>query len=175
MSAQGTRAVYTSPVNYGISQTPPGGIIDPVAAVAISQLYKAVLALIQEQTPYATGGNVRAVIASSAIAYGEPVNLYSNSGVLNAQPASSTPTVAPCHGFCTSLTGIASGSTGLVVRGALILSGLSGLTLGSNYWLAGAGAIATVADTAAGHIEQYLGVALSATELFVNASSWIQH
>ena len=176
MSANaGTGSTYTAPTNYGISQVPPGPIEDPVVAGAIAQIYKAIQALIQNQTPYATGGNSIAVIASANIAMGEPVNLYNNAGVLNARPASSAPTVAPCHGICTSLAGIASGSAGIITRGPLVVTGLSGLTLGANYWLSSGGAMATAADTASGHIEQYLGVAISTTQLFYSPSSWIQH
>lgn len=170
----GTSPIYSAAVDYRISQQPPGPIGDKQTAVAIAQLFAAVQVLISQQTAGSYNQNTLAVVAGVTLTYGEPVNLFSHSGVINAKAASSTPTVAPCHGFCGSRSGISSGSTGLIILGPNIIN-LTGLTVGSNYWLAGGGTIATSPDTTAGDIEQYLGIALSTTQLFVNPSTWIQH
>jgi hypothetical protein len=52
------------------------------------------------------------------------------------------------------------------------ITGLSSLTIGARYYLSGstAGAITTTAPTTAGHIVQYIGYAISATELVFEPS-----
>jgi hypothetical protein len=168
---------YSGIANFQITQRPPAGIKDPVVAAAMEQVYNAIQQLILIESPGAIGGNTVSVITSEAIAYGAAVNLYSNAGVITARNANSSVSGKQVNGFCTSTSGISSGSTGFICLGAMLLQIPSAsLTLGSNYWLAPtAGGIQTTADTTAGHIEQYVGIALSSTSIFVKPGSWIQH
>lgn len=168
----GTATRYSAQIDYRLPQTPPQ-IDDPVVANAIGTLWSAVMILIAQQSTTQLGGTTLGVVASANIVFGMPVNLYANAGVLNARPASSSLSY-PAHGICSSPAGITAGSTGFITRDNFVAN-TSGLTLGSNYWLAAAGGVATTADTTAGHIEQYLGIALSATQLFFSPTSWIQH
>lgn len=125
------------------------------------------------------------VIFSEAVAFGALINLYSNAGVLNARNANSgvggsSGAVQPVHGFCNGdnkgMNNIASGKSGFVQLGKGMILGQTGLTVGGNYWLkATNGQWQATPDVTAGHIEQYIGVALSATQLAFGANSWIQH
>jgi hypothetical protein len=113
-----------------------------------------------------TGIATRPVVASEAIGAGKLVNLYNNAGVLNARLAdNSNGRVA--HGFVK--TAVASAGTAAVFDLDNVLDGLSGLTIGAEYFLGTAGSVITpaldAATATAGTIDQKIGVALSATEI----------
>lgn len=122
-----------------------------------------------------------AVHFSEAVGYGKLVNLYQVAGVLTARNANSgtggtSGAVQPCHGFVWSLTGVASGSSAFVQLGTAVLQGLIGLTVGAPYYTSTTnGAVSATRDTSVGHIEQYVGVALSPTTIAFGAHPWIQH
>jgi hypothetical protein len=101
--------------------------------------------------------------ATSAITAGMLTNLYSNAGVLSVRPADSTVAGSEANSYATA--NIASGATGTVNVGEGIVTGLSGLTLGSKYYLGTAGALTVTAPSAAGNVVQPVGIALSATSL----------
>jgi hypothetical protein len=98
--------------------------------------------------------------ATSAITAGMLTNLYSNAGVLSVRPADSTVAGSEANSYATA--NIASGATGTVNVGE---GSLSGLTLGSKYYLGTAGALTVTAPSAAGNVVQPVGIALSATSL----------
>jgi hypothetical protein len=104
-------------------------------------------------------------VASSAITAGMLVNIYGNAGVLNLRPADCTVVGSEANAFATA--NIASSATGSVNVGEGVVTGsaLSGLTVGSKYFLGTAGAISLTAPATAGNVLQQVGVALSATSL----------
>lgn len=165
---------YTSPMQFKISQTAPpiSSILDTQKAV--NDLFLVVQQLIQTLQPSGQAGNVISFRASEAIILGAAVNVYNNAGIIGIRNANSNSTIKMCHGF--ALTPITSGTYGAISFGNQLLLGLSGLTLGSNYWLSSVGGtIQATPDTAAGHIEQYVGIALDATSLYIKPGNWIQH
>lgn len=117
-------------------------------------------------TPGGGGVSTRPIVASEAIGAGKFVNEYLNAGVLNVRLADNSNN-RPAHGFV--LTAVASAGTAAVYDMDAVNSGLTGLTIGSDYFLGTAGGAITPALDATtattGSVDQKLGKALSATEL----------
>jgi hypothetical protein len=113
-----------------------------------------------------SGVSTRPIVASEAIGAGKFVNEYLNAGVLNVRLADNSNN-RPAHGFV--LTAVASAGTAAVYDMDAVNSGLTGLTIGSDYYLGTAGGVITPAVDATtattGTIDQKLGKALSTTEL----------
>jgi hypothetical protein len=111
--------------------------------------------------PLGIGADTQVVLASEALNAGDFVNLYNNAGTLNARKADAS-NARQCDGFVNAA--VANGANATVY-----LEGqneaLAALTPGSKYFLGVAGAISTVPASTAGHIHQYIGKALAATEL----------
>jgi hypothetical protein len=113
--------------------------------------------------PAGVGANAVTATASATISAGMLVNIYNNAGVLSVRPADSTAVGSEANGYAPSAT--ANGGTGTVNLGAGLISGLSALTIGTNYYLGTVGAPTTTVPSTAGNIVQYVGKALSATSL----------
>jgi hypothetical protein len=113
--------------------------------------------------PPGIGANTFTGIASAAISAGMLVNIYNNAGTMNIRPADSTAVGSMAHGYATAA--ITSGATGTVNLGAGAINGLSGLTIGSDYYLGAVGAVVTTPPATAGNVVQYVGIATSVTEL----------
>lgn len=113
-----------------------------------------------------SGPASRSIPASEALAAGNLVNIYSNAGTVNVRKADNSNS-RPAHGFV--LAGVAALANATVYDLDGVISGLSGLTPGADYYLGTAGAVVTPALDATtattGAIDQRIGVALSATEL----------
>lgn len=116
--------------------------------------------------------------ASEAITFGYAVNIFdSGAGVMKIRLANATNNTKPCHGFCTTLAGIALDGYGEVILQAGLLSGVAGLTKGNRYFLSTTnGLVTNVAPVAAGNIEQVLGWAIDTSALLFNIGfGYIQH
>lgn len=114
-------------------------------------------------------------IASENIATGAMVNLFDNAGTLMARNANATNNTKPCHGFAPlSFAAAARGEVDLFNG---YCTSIAGLTKGTRYFLSTVnGIITAVAPVAAGNIEQPVGLALSATEMyFITNLAFIQH
>lgn len=187
---------YNSPVDFRISQVPPIGITDPTAADAIAQLYAGMQQVIRTFIQYCgigpestslwselagssstlLAGNLNRlyITASEAIANGAMINLWSNSGVLEARNANATDNTKICDGFTVN-GAIAVNAVGEVQLNSGITE-INGLTPGARYWLSTSnGLVASSPAVASGNVEQYLGVAIDSTHLSVNLGAWIQH
>jgi len=108
--------------------------------------------------------------------YGSAINLYNNGGVLSARKANATNNTKPCHAVSNVLGGVPSGSHGEVILGGLT-AGISGLTMGSRYFLSTTDGIVTNAEpVAAGNIGQVVGFAFSSSLFYFWPSlQWVQH
>lgn len=113
-----------------------------------------------------TGVSTTPYPATEAIGAGKFVNIYANAGVMSVRLADNSNS-RPAHGFV--LAAVASSAQAAVYDLDAINTGLSGLTVGSTYYLGTAGGVITPAldatSAAAGSIDQKLGFAKSATEL----------
>ena len=115
--------------------------------------------------PTGIGANQVVVPTTEALSAGQFVNLYNVTGTLSARLADNSNNRA-AWGYVTAA--VASGASATVYRLNTVNANLSGLTAGSEYWLGVAGGtIAAALDpvTGVGKLDQYLGVAKSATEL----------
>lgn len=116
--------------------------------------------------PTGVGPDVDMIQASEAIAAGALVNVWNNAGSLAVRNADQTNPSKQADGFV--LSAIASGATGTVYLNPAIITGLTGLTQGSIYYLGTVGALTLTAPSAAGSICQQVGKALSATQFQFN-------
>lgn len=113
--------------------------------------------------PAGLGADNLTVQASENIAAGDLVNLWLSGGNLRVRKADATSAGKEADGFCQSA--IASGASGVVTFDGSI-SGLSGLTVGSAYYLSTTpGAVTTTPPSTSGNVVQAIGKASSATTL----------
>ena len=121
--------------------------------------------------PTGIGADTKAITASEGLAAGNFVNLWSDAGTLKVRKADASGGAAKqVDGFV--LAAVTSGNSATVYFEGTN-NQLSTLTLGSRYYLSGTtpgGATATAPSTAA-YIIQYLGKAISATEISFEMSN----
>lgn len=190
---------YNSPVAFFIPQTPPEDISQehPAVQQGFGELYNAMQQVIstfinncgigpQPQPEWAAlagspttilSGNLRRlyVVASEALPNGAIINLFNSAGVLAARNANATDNTKPADGFCSTPGGIAAGAAGEVQLSTGIVS-INGLTIGTRYFLSITNGLVTATKpVAAGNIEQYVGIAIDSTHLYLDTNYWIQH
>ncbi len=104
------------------------------------------------------------VLFSESVAAGAIVNIYNNAGTRNARNGDASSYAKRAIGFVSGA--VTSGATA-TVNFIGVISGLSGLTAGTEYFLSDTtpGSITATPVTTSGHILQSVGTALSATEL----------
>ncbi len=112
------------------------------------------------------------VEATEDITYGELVNTYNSSG-LKARLADASDATLPAHGICNTVGTSESGDIIEIVLSGAYITSVGGLTPGVTYYLSlTAGGMQNAAPTVVGQMVQAVGVAISATELFLNISSF---
>lgn len=103
--------------------------------------------------------------AVGAVAAADFVNIHASSGA-KVRKADATTAAKPCNGFAPAA--IADAASGTVQGPGTKASGLSGLTPGAPYYLSTTpGLITATPPSGSGNLVQKVGVALSATELFL--------
>jgi len=109
--------------------------------------------------------------ASENLAAGDLINIHDSSGA-KVRKADASAESTRAHGFV--IGAITSGSPGTVNLGFGINTGVSGLTIGANYFLSEtSGAITVTAPTTSGAIVQGVGVAKAAAELLFIAGDLV--
>jgi hypothetical protein len=104
------------------------------------------------------------VVASEALASGAFVNIYDDAGTIKARNADATDGTKRANGFV--LTAVASAGIATVyLQGEN--TALTGLTIGSEYFLAAAatGTVTTTSPSAPGNSFQSIGTAINATTI----------
>lgn len=189
-------AFINSPINLRLDYKPPDHL-PPEIRNALEPLYNAfhqILAGIQSyvaplqwdqelwdqllptQTIFPNFHNRLYLKAAETILFGAAINVFASGGVLKVRNANATDSTKPAHGFCSTSGGLLAGVTGEVILGHGLLTTVGAFTLGTNYWLNTVdGQYINIPPVVAGNIEQFLGVALNANDLFFNCSGWIQH
>lgn len=188
---------YNSPVNFYTPQQPPDGIpenLKPAFRQVYNSMQQVILAMINNcgigpqltsdwpqldglpSTILAANMGRFYARATENILFGQIVSLADDgAGNISCRLANATDGTKPGHGYCSAPNGILLGDVGEVILGHGINS-VGGLTVGSNYWLSTtSGLITATPPVAAGNIEQYIGVAIGATSLYVNMSGWVRH
>lgn len=129
----------------------------PEAATDLTQAFLFALALTPAPSPGPAPGLV--LPASEAIAAGDLVNAYVNTGVMTVRKADGSDPAKFCNGF--SLTGIGNGSTG-PIQFAGFNDKVTVSTGASEVWLSDVtpGAFTTTAPTTSGHLLQAVGTAV---------------
>lgn len=106
------------------------------------------------------------MVASETLAAGDFVNFWNDSGTIKMRKATNTGIATQAHGYVKAV--VTSGNSGTVYRDNGLLTGLSGLTVGSTYFLGTSGGTTTTLPTGSGSIVQCLGVAQTTTALLVD-------
>jgi hypothetical protein len=119
--------------------------------------------------PTGVGADTSSIATSEDLSAGNIVNVHDSSGAKVRKADASGGVAKMGVGFV--LSSVTSPANATVYKEGTI-TGLSSLTIGARYYLSGstAGAITTTAPTTAGHIVQYIGYAISATELVFEPS-----
>ena len=193
-----TASSYTAPIDFRISQFPPvvASFADTNSALAdiyafMNQSIRAFIDFcgIGAQLPadaVALAGSSRTLLsgnlnrfyvrAAETINFGSIISLVPVAGVLEVRNANAAGNTRIADGFCSQVGGIAAGSVGEVILGSGVAS-IGGLIVGQRYWLSITnGLVSNVPATAAGNVEQLLGIGIDATHFFFNCSPmWLQH
>lgn len=118
--------------------------------------------------PTGIGADTSSIASSENLVASDIVNIHDSTGAKVRKADASGGVAKMGVGFI--LTSVTSPAAALVYKEGTI-TGLSGLTIGARYYLSTtAGLITTTAPTTAGHIVQYIGYAISATELIFEPS-----
>lgn len=116
--------------------------------------------------PVGVAADTSSIVTSEALTAGNLVNVWNDGGTPKVRKADATAEGKEVNGFV--LSGFGSAATALVYHEGRI-TGLSGLTPGARYFLSAASpggvVLAASIPSASGNVQQFVGVALSATEL----------
>ena len=113
--------------------------------------------------PSGVGADTLVAPATEALSAGDFVNIYDNAGTVSVRKAGATDATKPADGFVK--VAVASGANATVYFEG-INSALTGLTVGSQYFLSTtAGAITATAPSATGNLVQPIGTPHAATAI----------
>jgi hypothetical protein len=99
-------------------------------------------------------------VAAVALPYGALVNLYNNAGVLTARLADRTDGTKPAHAIVDDPLGAAVGAYANCIMLHGRSRGVSGTTVGTQYWLGLAGAMQNTKPTTAGNLAQRVAIGM---------------
>ena len=112
--------------------------------------------------PVGIGAETKQITASEALAAGDVVNIWDSGGLFKVRKADATTAGKEAHGFV--LSNVSSSALALVyLEGTL--TGLAGLTPGRYFLSTVAGSLSITPPVGAGNVVQYIGNALSTTEV----------
>jgi hypothetical protein len=104
--------------------------------------------------------------ATETIFQGAAINLVSVLGTLQVQNANATDGTKPCDGFCSQSGGIPAGGVGEVILNDGVNNALTGLSVGTRYFLAtSSGGYTSLSPSGPGTLSQELGIAITTTSL----------
>lgn len=113
--------------------------------------------------PTGIGADVKNMLASEALSSGDLVNIWSDTGVEKARKADATVEGKEANGFVKAA--VTSGATAAVYLEGRV-SGLTGMTPGARqYLLVTPGKAGSTPPNAANNVVQFVGVAVSPTEI----------
>lgn len=122
--------------------------------------------------PSGIGSDNVSVICSESLSAGDLVNLYNNGGTLNARKADNTAANQgkTADGYVKSAYS-ASATAVVYIDVGTLNSNLTGLVVGSLYFLAATGGVTATRPTTSGHTVQKVGKAVSTTTLVFRPES----
>lgn len=152
-----------------VPSTNAQGVLDPTLINAATSGASKVLQTLPDGTidpsvlPTGIGADVKNMPASEALAANDLVNVWNDAGTAKARKADATTEGKEANGFVKAAVAL-NGTAAVYFEGRI--SGLSGLTPGARQYLAtSAGQVTAVAPTTAGNVVQWVGDAVSATEI----------
>ena len=122
--------------------------------------------------PVGIGADTKSVVASENLAAGDKVNLWDDAGTLKARKADAATSGKEADGFV--LSAVTSGASATVYFEGTNTQ-LTGLTLGARYYLSASvpGGITATPPSGSGNVVQYIGRAISATEISFEPSEGV--
>lgn len=121
--------------------------------------------------PVGVVADTKSVVSSESLTAGDFVNVYNNAGTLNVRKADATTSGKEAHGFVLASVTFPAAAT-VYFEG--INTQRSALTVGAKYYLdTTAGGVVAAPPAASGNVVQYIGTALSATELNFEADTGV--
>jgi len=119
--------------------------------------------------PTGIGANTKTLTAYEALSAGDFVNEFLDSGALKVRKADATSAGKEADGYV--LAAVSSGASATVYPLSGSNTQLTGLTIGSTYYLATiAGTATATAPSGSGNVIQKLGKAVTTTEMIVSAN-----
>ena len=117
--------------------------------------------------PSASAAETRTMTAGEAISARDLVYVSASNTVMKAVANS-----ASKFAVGIAVSAISNGATGTITFPPIVVSGFTGLTVGSRYYLSAstAGAVTTTPPSGDNEFSQFVGVALTTTEMLVNIS-----
>ena len=115
--------------------------------------------------PVGIGADTKMLVATEALSAGDYVNIFDDAGTASVRLADRT-NGRRAHGFVNDAVAVAAVGE-VFFEGPN--TGLTGLTVGTQYFLGAAGAVEETPTTTSGEILQCLGVACSTTEIAFEA------
>lgn len=124
--------------------------------------------------PVGVGAEVTVAASFENLIAGDFVNLFLSGGVIKVQKADATTNAKPAHGFV--LANVTSPANATVYRISNENTAITGLTIGSDYFLSTTpGTITTTAPSASGNIVQPIGRATLTTAIvFSNEQTYTE-
>lgn len=189
-------SAYSSPVNFRIPQTPDSKLPQEVQN-ALAEIYMGFQQVIFAFTdncgigPRAPGdwdkfnGFANSILqqnmgrfyatAAENIPFGAMINLVNVASTTQIQNANATNLLKPAVGYCSTPGGILAGAVGEVILGGGICP-IGGIIPGTIYYLSTTnGVITNIPPTAAGNIEQFVGVGLENNFMYANIGGFVRH
>lgn len=99
-------------------------------------------------------------VADVALPYGALVTLVNNAGALTARLADRTDGTKPAHAIVDDSLGVAAGAYANCTMLHGLCAGVSGTTVGAQYWLGTAGTMQNTKPTTAGNLAQRVAIGM---------------
>jgi hypothetical protein len=191
-----TTVTYSSPVNFQIPQSPPSNVPKDLKPVfqQIYDCFQNVIHSFQSQlgvgsapqsawtqlsgsanTVQANNVNRFYAQAGANLLLGDMVSLKMVGALMTAVPANAVTNALPADGFCNVSGGTLSGVvTEIILSNGVVANSGSPYIAGQRYWLSASapGKLVTSRPIASGNIEQYIGIAIDANNLYVNIGGY---
>lgn len=163
MPASKFLALVSGRIREVVSTVTSSGVADDGKIVALDATGR----LDNSVMPVGIGTETKSIVATENLAAGNLVNIWSSGGQFRVRKADATSQGKEAHGFV--LSSVSSGSPAEVYLEGTI-TGLTGLTPARYYLSTTPGEITPTPPANSGNVVQYVGTAVSATELTFEAT-----
>lgn len=120
--------------------------------------------------PVGIGAEVKTIVASEALNAGDLVNIWNNAGQFRVRKADATAAGKEANGFV--ISSVSNGGNAAVYLEGTV-TGLGGLLPGRYYLSTTPGAVTDTPPSVSGNVVQYIGSAVSTTEISFEATDGV--